>query len=194
MCCEHLKHLLRVICWLNRRVNWLCHSEYELCGEAVGEHIVSAFASLRDDNLVWIYEVRVESEQVFRLFGLHWRWVRYVIDHIELKTALHWHLLELIDIKLVMPSVPQSGELGALLGLEIFKSIIVFFSDEFEEEWLMRVCRAFFIVLNRLIAYEMINEVFQRHARIITLQALKIVVFWLPNIFESRLHSLSTHF
>ena len=164
-------------------MNCLSYSEYELCGEAIGEHIVSAFASLRDDDLVWIDEIRVESYQILRLFGLHRRWVRYVIDQIELKTALHWHLSELINIKLVMPSVPQSWELGALLRLEIFKRAIVLFSDEFEEKWLMRVCRALFIVLNRLVANEIINEVFQWHARILTFQALKIVVFWLSDIF-----------
>ena len=60
-----------------------------------------------------------------------------MIDKIEFKSAFHGHLSELVDIKFVMPSIPNFGELGALLGFEKLMLIFVPVTHEIEKERLV---------------------------------------------------------
>ena len=120
-------------------------------------------------------------------------WVGHIIDKVEVKSAFHGHLAELVNIKFIMPSIPNFGVLGALLGFEKFMLIFVPVTHEIEIERLVRRRWTIFVVLHNVVSCKIVNEVLEWDTRKIAFKKLEIVILRVPHILQSSLHSLGNY-
>lgn len=162
---EHSKSFLRVLFLLDLWVDCLCHCVEELRGKPISERVLSPFAPQCDQSLVLANQIGAEVEQVFGRLGLESLRVWGHVDHVDLERGLHRHVAKLAQAELIVPSIPNFREGGALLRLKALNLVELFDGNEVVKESTVLSSWALLIVLDLAIPNEVVQEVLHGNSR-----------------------------